>query len=126
MIPFTSGHRYFLYTGITDFRKSYDGLFGIIKTIMESNPLSGDVYLFTNKRRNQIRMMVYDTGGLVLLSKRLDRGTFEIMESQTNHIKLNISWMQLMCIMQGIKLSSISYRKRHIIGEKYLINNYVN
>lgn len=126
MIPFTSGHRYFLYTGITDFRKSYDGLFGIIKTIMESNPLSGDVYLFTNKRRNQIRMMVYDTGGLVLLSKRLDRGTFEIMESQTNHIKLNISWMQLMCIMQGIKLSSIRYRKRHIIGEKYLINNYVN
>lgn len=126
MIPFTSGHRYFLYTGITDFRKSYDGLFGIIKTIMESNPLSGDVYLFTNKRRNQIRMMVYDTGGLVLLSKRLERGTFEIMESQTNHIKLNISWTQLMCIMQGIKLSSIRYRKRHIIDEKYLRNNYVN
>ncbi|MBK9108653.1 MAG: IS66 family insertion sequence element accessory protein TnpB [Saprospiraceae bacterium] len=126
MIPFTSGHRYFLYTGITDFRKSYDGLFGIIKSIMQSNPLSGDVYLFTNKRRNQIRMMVYDTGGLVLLSKRLDRGTFEIMESQTNHIKLNISWTQLMCIMQGIKLNSIRYRKRHIIGEKYLKNNYVN
>ncbi|MBK9109028.1 MAG: IS66 family insertion sequence element accessory protein TnpB [Saprospiraceae bacterium] len=126
MIPFTCGHRYFLYTGITDFRKSYDGLFGIIKSIMQSNPLSGDVYLFTNKRRNQIRMMVYDTGGLVLLSKRLDRGTFEIMESQTNHIKLNISWTQLMCIMQGIKLNSIRYRKRHIIGEKYLKNNYVN
>jgi transposase len=83
MIPFTSGHRYFMYTGVADFRKSYDGLFGIIKTIMQSNPLSGDVYLFTNKRRNQIRMMVYDTGGLVLLSKRLDRGTFEILESQS-------------------------------------------
>ncbi len=73
-----------------------------------------------------MRMMVYDTGGLVLLSKRLDRGTFEIMESQTNPIKLNISWTQLMCIMQGIKLSSIRYRKRHIISEKYLRNNYAN
>ncbi|MBK9108639.1 MAG: transposase [Saprospiraceae bacterium] len=41
------------------------------------------------------------------------------MESQTNPIKLNISWTQLMC-MQGIKLSSIRYRKRHIIGDKYL------
>jgi transposase len=74
-----------MYTGVADFRKSYDGLFGIIKTIMQSNPLSGDVYLFTNKRRNQIRMMVYDTGGLVLLSKRLDRGTFEILESQSGY-----------------------------------------
>lgn len=125
MIPFTSGHRYFMYTGVADFRKSYDGLFGIIKTIMQSNPLSGDVYLFTNKRRNQIRMMVYDTGGLVLLSKRLDRGTFEILESQSGLLKLSISWTQLMCIMQGIKLQSIRYRKRHIIGEKYLVNNYV-
>jgi len=121
MIPFTSGHRYFMYTGVADFRKSYDGLFGIIKTIMQSNPLSGDVYLFTNKRRNQIRMMVYDTG----LSKRLDRGTFEILESQSGLLKLSISWTQLMCIMQGIKLQSIRYRKRHIIGEKYLENNYV-
>ncbi|MBV6473572.1 MAG: hypothetical protein JPMHGGIA_01857 [Saprospiraceae bacterium] len=100
-----------MYTGVADFRKSYDGLFGIIKTIMQSNPLSGDVYLFTNKRRNQIRMMVYDTGGLVLLSKRLDRGTFEILESQSGLLKLSISWTQLMCIMQGIKLQSIRYRK---------------
>jgi len=126
MIPFTSGHRYFLYTGVTDFRKSYDGLYGIIKALMQSNPLSGDVYLFFNKRRNQIRMMVYDTGGLVLLSKRLDRGTFEILESPADILKLNISWTQLMCIMQGIKLQSIRYRKRHIIGEKYLKNNYAN
>ena len=126
MIPFTSGHRYFMYTGVTDFRKSYDGLYGIIKALMQSNPLSGDVYLFFNKRRNQIRMMVYDTGGLVLLSKRLDRGTFEILESPANILKLNISWTQLMCIMQGIKLQSIRYRKRHIIGEKYLKKNYAN
>ena len=72
MIPFTSQHRYFLYQGIVDFRKSFDGLFGIIKHIMESNPLDGNVYIFFNKRYNQIRLMVYDQGGLVLLSKRLE------------------------------------------------------
>jgi transposase len=115
-----------MYTGITDFRKGYDGLFGIIKTIMESNPLNGDVYLFTNKRRNQLRMMVYDTGGLVLLCKRLDRGTFEILESEYTQSKTNISWTQLMCIMQGIKLKSIRYRKRHVIVENKFENNYVN
>ena len=37
MIPFKCKHRYFVYHGIVDFRKSFDGLFGIIKHIMESN-----------------------------------------------------------------------------------------
>jgi transposase len=105
-----------MYTGITDFRKGYDGLFGMIKTIMECNPLNGDVYLFINKRHNQLRMMVYDSGGLVLLCKRLERGTFEIIKAESSSIKINISWTQLTCIMQGIKLKSIRYRKRHIIS----------
>ena len=126
MIPFTSGHRYFMYTGITDFRKGYDGLFGIIKTIMECNPLNGDVYLFTNKRRNQLRMMVYDSGGLVLLCKRLDRGTFEIIKSESGIIKMNINWTQLVCIMEGIKLKSIRYRKRYKIVENKIENSFVN
>ncbi|MBK8298587.1 MAG: IS66 family insertion sequence element accessory protein TnpB [Saprospiraceae bacterium] len=126
MIPFTSGHRYFIYTGITDFRKGYDGLFGMIRTIMQCNPLNGDLYIFTNKRHNQLRMMVYDTGGLVLLCKRLEKGTFEIIKSESSSIKMNISWTQLMCIMQGIKLKSIRYRKRHNIVENKLVNNFVN
>lgn len=115
-----------MYTGITDFRKGYDGLFGIIKTIMECNPLNGDVYLFTNKRRNQLRMMVYDSGGLVLLCKRLDRGTFEVIESESDSTKMNINWTQLMCIMQGIKLISIRYRKRYKIVENKIENCLVN
>lgn len=113
MIPFTSGHQYYLYTGITDMRKGYNGLYGIVKTILNSNPLDGSVYLFVNKRRNQIRLLVYDTGGLVLLCKRLERGTFEMIKTESNEIKLSINWTQLTCIMQGIKLRSIRYRKRH-------------
>ena len=116
MIPFTSGHQYFIYTGITDMRKGYNGLYGIIKTIMESNPLDGNVYIFLNKRRNQLRMLVYDTGGLVLLCKRLERGTFKNVKTETKQSKLQINWTQLTCIMQGIKLRSIKYRKRYTIN----------
>jgi len=129
MIPFTSGHQYYMYTGITDMRKGYNGLYGIVKTILESNPLDGSVYLFVNKRRNQLRLLVYDTGGLVLLCKRLERGTFEMIKTESKEIKLHINWTQLtcimqgiklrsICIMQGIKLRSIRYRKRHKIVEK--------
>lgn len=85
-----------------------------------------ETYIFTNKRHNQLRMMVYDTGGLVLLCKRLEKGTFKIIKSESSSIKINISWTQLMCIMQGIKLKSIRYRKRHNIVENKLVNNFVN
>lgn len=117
MIPFTSGHQYYMYTGITDFRKEYNGLYGIVKTILESNPLDGSVYLFINKRRNQLRLLVYYTEGLFLLCKRLEIGTLEMIKTETKETKLNINWTQLTCIMQGIKLHSIRYRKRHKIVE---------
>lgn len=112
MIPFTESRRYFIYNGVTDMRKSYDGLFGLIQQIMSSNPLSGDVYLFYNRRRNQIRMMVYDRGGLVLLSKRLSKGTFEKLNTELVDQKYLVSYTHLMCIMAGIRLKSLRYRKR--------------
>jgi len=120
VIPFTSGHRYYLYTGITDFRKGYNGLYGIVQSVMLSNPIDGSVYVFFNKRRNQIRLLVYDTGGLVLLSKRLEKGTYELVKSEEEKSKLLLNWMQLSCIMQGIKLRSIRYRKRLKIVEEKL------
>ncbi|MBK6822593.1 MAG: IS66 family insertion sequence element accessory protein TnpB [Saprospiraceae bacterium] len=79
MIPFTSGHRYFVYSGIVDFRKGYNGLSGVVKSNMESNPFNGDIYIFFNKRNNQIRMLVYDSGGLVILSKRLEKVLLKII-----------------------------------------------
>lgn len=101
-----------MYTGVADMRKGYDGLFGMIQSIMQCNPLSGDVYMFYNRRHNQIRMIVYDRGGLVILSKRLSKGTFEIIDPETELKKIPVSFTHLMCIMEGIKLKSIRYRKR--------------
>lgn len=119
MIPFTSAHRYYVYTGITDFRKGYNGLYGIVKTLMQSNPIDGSVYVFFNKRRNQIRLLVYDSGGLVLLSKKLEEGTYEIIKSEEEKHKMQINWIQLSCILQGIKLRSLKFRKRlKLIEEK--------
>lgn len=102
-----------MYTGVTDMRKGFDGLYGMIQMIMECNPLSGDVFMFYNRRHNQIRMMVYDRGGLVILSKRLSKGTFEIIRQESASKKISLSYTHLMCIMEGIKLKSLRYRKRH-------------
>ncbi|MBK8404158.1 MAG: hypothetical protein IPL25_08730 [Saprospiraceae bacterium] len=61
-----------------------------------------------------------------MLSKRLEKGTFENNKSESLHAKINITWTQLMCIMQGIKLSSIRYKKRYQGFEKInkILQNY--
>lgn len=58
-----------------DMRKSYDGLYGLIKTF-HSNPLSGDLFLFLSKDRVKAKAMYWDGNGLVILMKRLERGRF--------------------------------------------------
>ena len=46
MISLGANNRYFLYTEVTDMRKSFDGLGGLVRNQMDKNPLNGDVYLF--------------------------------------------------------------------------------
>lgn len=58
-----------------DMRKSYDGLYGLIKSF-HSNPLSGDLFLFLSKDRKKAKAMYWDGNGLVILMKRLEQGRF--------------------------------------------------
>jgi transposase len=58
-----------------DMRKSYDSLYGLIKTF-HSNPLSGDLFLFLSRDRKKAKAMCWDGNGLVILMKRLEQGRF--------------------------------------------------
>jgi transposase len=57
-------------------RSSYDSLCFKVKNILKEDPFSGHLFLFINKRRNSIKCLYYDGTGLVLLCKRLEKGTF--------------------------------------------------
>ena len=58
-----------------DMRKSYDSLYGLIKSF-HTNPLSGDLFLFLSKDRKKAKAMYWDGNGLVIMMKRLERGRF--------------------------------------------------
>ncbi len=73
--------RFYLYTKATDIRKSFDGqsptsgglhfvTTGIVTNELNGNPLSGDVYIFINKRRDQIKLLVWDRNGFWLFIKK--------------------------------------------------------
>lgn len=60
----------------TDMRASYDSLFHRVKTVLANDPFSGHLFLFVNRRRTTCKCLYYDGTGFVILSKRLERGTF--------------------------------------------------
>lgn len=60
----------------TDMRSSYDSLFSRVKTVLQKDPFSGHLFLFINGKRTTVKCLYYDGTGLVIISKRLERGTF--------------------------------------------------
>jgi transposase len=68
--------RVFAYPEPIDLRKGYDGLFGLVKQGLHRDPLSGDLFLFVNKRRRGCKVLVWDGTGLCIFQKRLEQGCF--------------------------------------------------
>lgn len=67
---------YYICKSPTDMRASYDSLFQKVKSIIKKNPFSGHVFVFINKSRTSIKALYYDGTGLVILSKRMEKGRF--------------------------------------------------
>jgi transposase len=76
MIGLLGGRAIFLATGVTDLRKSFTGLYALILEHLVQEPVSGAVFVFCNRRRDTVKVFVYDTGGFWVCAKRLEQGTF--------------------------------------------------
>jgi len=68
--------RIFVALGPVDMRMSFNGLYAQVLTVMQQQPLSGHIFLFTNKLRNRVKVLVWDGSGLWICAKRLEKGTF--------------------------------------------------
>jgi len=113
MIGLDQKRRYFLYAGVTDIRKSFDGLSGLVMNEMKGQLLSGDVFMFLNRRRNMIKLLVWDRSGFVIYYKRLEKGTFEMPGTEKG--TLEIEWSDLVMILEGIRLKGIRRRLRYAV-----------
>ncbi len=107
MIGVGPSHRYYLYREPTDMRKSFDGLCGLVRGEMKRDPLSGDVFIFINRRRTHVKLLVWDRSGFVLYYKRLEEGTFELPKTDVP------SWDQLIMMLEGVVMEKVRYRKRY-------------
>ena len=100
-----------MYQGICDMRKSFDGLGGIVEQQMSVNLLSGDIFIFINKRRTRVKLLMWDNDGFCIYHKRLQKGTFELPLS-SGQSKVTLSALDLQLILSGIQLKSVKRRPR--------------
>ena len=70
--------RLFLATQVCDMRKSFDTLSALIKQSLQEDPFSGDAFIFIGKRKNRLKILLWEDSGFWLCSKRLETGTFII------------------------------------------------
>ncbi len=87
-----------------DFRKSIDGLVAVTALHLREEPLSGTLFVFTNKRRTGLRLLVWSYGGFILVYKKLEKGRFRLPKADADRITL--SETQLAQLLDGIDLQT--------------------
>jgi len=93
--------RILAYRHPVDMRKAYDGLMGLVQTALHEDPLSGDLFVFFNRRATLVKLVFWDRTGYCLFAKRLERGRFALPGDAT---KQELSSRALELILDGIPL----------------------
>jgi transposase len=113
MFSLSSENKFHLYSEPTDMRKSFDGLSGIIRNVLDSDPCNGDVFIFINKRHDKIKLLHWQGISFTLYYKRLEKGTFEIPSYHIASGSLILTYTQLVMIIDGLSIKNIEKRKSY-------------
>ena len=78
MLSLAASTRIFVAAGHTDMRKGFDGLCGLVTSILDMDPQSGQLFLFINRRRDKMKILYWDGDGLAIWYRRLEQGTNQL------------------------------------------------
>jgi transposase len=97
----------------TSLRKSFEGLTNAVRCELGRDPLSGHVFLFLNRRRNQVKMLVWTRGGFTIVHKRLERGRFSFSERvTTTATSVAIDAHELSMLLEGLEVAREPHARR--------------
>jgi transposase len=102
--------RVWLYTQPTDMRRSFNGLSAMVSNQLGEDPLSGQLFVFINRRQTQIKVLYFDRSGYCIWSKRLVQGQFNYTPAVGN--KKALDGLQLRLLLDGIELNNPRLYKR--------------
>ena len=110
MIGLDSQTRIWLCTQPTDMRKSFRGLSALVRNQLQHDPLSGQYFVFVNRRKTQMKMLYFAATGYCLWAKRLEQGQFRVPLSTSGQRALTLADLQL--LIDGIEVQKYRQYKR--------------
>lgn len=100
-----------IYLGVeaVDMRKGFEGLHGRVRDCLKQDPLSGHLFLFTNKTRTRIKALVWDGSGLWVCAKRLEKGRFRWPAAEA--VSVTLRGEELAMLVNGLDPKQATPRK---------------
>jgi transposase len=118
MMHLPASVRVYLCTSACDMRKSFDGLHALVTQSMQLDAFGGHLFVFSNRRRDRIKILYWDRDGFAVWAKRLEEGTYAMPFGDSGDIdgeKQNeITAAELGALLSGIDLSRARRRKRYV------------
>ena len=117
MLSLPPSVRIFVYTRPADMRKAFTGLSALVNEHMQLDPLSGHLFIFTNRRADRLKALYWDRDGYALWYKRLEKGTFRFTRpgdasDDASHIEMQPADLAMM--LEGIDCSNAKRQKRWV------------
>lgn len=107
MILLPSSVRIYVATAPANLRKSFEGLSNEVRTVLAADPLSGHVYIFLNRARTQVKLLMFTRGGFTIVHKRLERGRFTFPSRVTPEAtRVEIDAHELAMLLEGLDLAT--------------------
>jgi len=116
MFNLSPSTRIFVCARPIDMRKSFDGLFAMVRAQFQEDPFSGSFFLFRSKRGNFIKILWWDIDGFAIFAKRLEVGTFRfppVRFVNGEYQPIEIERSDLMLLLEGIDTDSVKRLKRY-------------
>jgi transposase len=111
MVSLPTSVRIWLATRATDLRKSFDTLAELVRQQLKGDPLSGQLFVFRNKRADRVKLLYWDEDGFVIIYKRLEAGTFRFPRAEAAGVEIRAADLQM--LLDGIDLDSVKRQKRY-------------
>jgi len=94
-------------------RKGFDGLSGLVCDLVKQDPQSGHLFVFCNRARNRMKILMWDGGGYMLLYKRIEQGQFHVYDRLSDEENsYEMSAADLTLLLEGIDLRGAKRRTR--------------
>ena len=94
-----------------DGRKSFDGLAAVVTNQLSRDPLSGDLFVFRNRRGDRLKILAWQEDGFALYLRRLERGTFAFPTATTTEVSITAT--ELAMILGGVEARTAKRRLRY-------------